>query len=1757
MDHIKNQAAAIALLKELFQEMCSSRRMLKPILTEIVKALDDNLFVDADSAEVKALLDLIVKMQSRFSEIDELKSAAASKNVGKLESAIQNMDNKNIVNEMKAVLIRFKDLQCSSTDEGVIESAKKLQRQAHKLFLRADKLPLEEFVNEGQKFKHIVEMINDPSKISSAAYLEIQRAFPDNNLLVFSLMSNTLKVEEPEPPLSSEDIDEPKNSEVQLKAFSKIIKPFKEDLEALLVNESDFVIENAELKKQMTFKSFNNKLRSYVEGSESDFFPVLRNLNNSRVFALNEPNGEDFNGYNYNPIAPSIGAKLFQWGAVSKVYWHELSFYYLNDYGREMLTKMFPPKDGKNSPKKPQRRSMVQYIRRFIFLSIFNKLGIDKKNYQIDGDSSRFWIRTRLVENGNARVYMAMSLMMLEKEYWVEHVCDFISSVERELDNGNELKAVFMITTLDVKSTMLWLRAFKKLGVKNTFAILLEGRKVTYYDIEGDSIAFDDMIRYLHEDEFDTFADYKKKYIKKTRGRGRKKAADADVEPVKAEEVAKKKRVGRSKKVEPKKPEAVQDDIVEEETADVEEVPETIPEEVPETIPEEVLETIPEEKVEEPVVEPEPVANDESIFMLPTELDGKFKVDEFFIKGLVQNAIALFSRGSAARGLLELHVLRLREELKFVSVIDVPEKSLEWFGGLTTLTAVALDDPLMQSERKNVVPLDFCEMFFRRPAPFDGFDADYLKNFFMATFLIKQSYAPDMNGIYELSGRQTQFLSDKSNDALKLCPSIKKLITLFKDFTDKTKLSFASSMHIDHAGLQSRFDAAMNLIEQARGRSFSTLRASSKHPRVKILSRQLYDTDGIIKKMLDLNDTTPDKLLNFCNQFMAEDAPLYEGFRAVDDELFSEQKVGDYLDDVWDSIKVDSHRSENFTGKERAKQINAFIQTLTALMSYAVAKLELDSIGNGSPAPVNEALNLIDGIVEEGNALLRGADINRIGPALLLTFLKQLRALIEEKASTTFYRECLLGSKYIELSSTGLPELDNIGALRYSFACRVFEYEGGLGTLTVEEAVQSAYETALRSYDLGVFEQLVGNYREQLSISDEKIKQIRAAALNQVGRRIEILNREFLHNLELERHYARLLNPDDIDYYLTAVETARAHFSETNNAGLFERFINAINVGISRNAEAYATALRNRSDSINDQSTRAIIERLIENGRLNVAEDYINEGDAMIELSSDGGLDDFLDSYESIFNVCVKNKNEPLEKILASLKRDLKDEQLREFAEAWQNLSSKTFAIPSLLRQLSFDGAVPETVRKQSNNQLEFHASFDGAPTSFTMFNSRLTTEGLDFVYMPYAVTVEQLIDALKKLDRRQCSAVCLLNMALSLAERRKLAQALKLRAELSNIIVIDRVLAVYLTAFEQSERREKLLSAALPFANVNPYVGSSNEIFIGREKELEALSDINGPTFLVGGRGIGKTALLDQLIKIEHKPTEGVYVLKTDGADWDRIRANAIELLKSNDTEKVLLVLDINKTFASIKGTAPEMFIRLREEYAGRFKYIVTAHHDSPLGSDAVKLKPFTPEEASRMTVEPLSLLGLKVTDIGIMRSVWVQANYYPGLLKYCCGKIIEAIADNYERKNFDATKNPPYEFDDEFLRNMLQSHDLHAELNRRLIETLRDEQEDYYYVLMLAIAYSSYDDAKQAVDLYRIKEMCLLADLEDMADMNDEVMELLLEEMNELKLIRRTGDHYELYRSAYRYLFGSNNGQLEALLKDCLKRRLAEAKQ
>lgn len=98
--------------------------------------------------------------------------------------------------------------------------------------------------------------------------------------------------------------------------------------------------------------------------------------------------------------------------------------------------------------------------------------------------------------------------------------------------------------------------------------------------------------------------------------------------------------------------------------------------------------------------------------------------------------------------------------------------------------------------------------------------------------------------------------------------------------------------------------------------------------------------------------------------------------------------------------------------------------------------------------------------------------------------------------------------------------------------------------------------------------------------------------------------------------------------------------------------------------------------------------------------------------------------------------------------------------------------------------------------------------------------------------------------------------------------------------LVLDEPLMIYL-GFEETERLQAFFECTLPYTSINPFMGrkgdTSHEMFFGRTSERGRLEDPNGPASIFGGRWIGKTALLHEIIYHNQHPEQKSFAVLTD----------------------------------------------------------------------------------------------------------------------------------------------------------------------------------------------------------------------------------------------------------------------------------------
>ncbi|MBQ9487733.1 MAG: hypothetical protein IJU91_08055, partial [Selenomonadaceae bacterium] len=1086
--------------------------------------------------------------------------------------------------------------------------------------------------------------------------------------------------------------------------------------------------------------------------------------------------------------------------------------------------------------------------------------------------------------------------------------------------------------------------------------------------------------------------------------------------------------------------------------------------------------------------------------------------------------------------------------------------------------------------------------------------------------MIKSFFAPSDPTSYQIQKAWRQINEDKVNTALKAYPAAKTLISLFNNFTEKTHRAFADCLVGAGNSNEDNFKNALAQVKTAENIADSVLHSDVNHRRVKDVIQQIFSNNGLVRKYLSVDVYTTDELLDFCRQFENTDltAVISKPAAQIDENLFSEDEIDDFLDYVWNNPQVTLVRKERepFKGPKRRRVTGVMKQCLTALLNYIYAKRNLaTSSSSGKPsAPVERAQEIL---AELKKQVARTDKKAGLGQIIFKHFIENFEKKLNGESAVISYRECILTSSYIELEND-VPTIESFGVTEFSLKERVKNFENEMRAKTFSDALKSAYETALRNYDCGILQHLVKFYLPQLGVTEEEVKRKLNGLDKQVDRQIERLYTDFLSDLELARNYSRITDQEKIEFYINAAVDARRHFTQTKNAGLFNRFIKACTQSIDKTSIPQKNALIARLKKMEEQLEQnlsdgetldsrypilANIRRQIELMNLTVAEDYMNRletegGNLLTELDVTGydlsTLENFLREYETLYRA-ILNANGSVEGAFKQRfhggRVNRETQNALDYLRGWQGIhSGQNSAIESsiidILAHFGYTGAKISAKNIDTLNQKSYTITFDepikareSYPHPFAVFGTEIYNKGLEVVYLGANRRYDNIAQVLGEstVDR---GTICLADTSMTLPERRNLAKIMKLTTNLKNILLIDKVMALYLAGFDDANRGKRMLQTVLPFSRVQPYTTGgvvAPEMFIGRSEELDQIRDMSGPVFVYGGRQLGKSALLRQVRNIEHNPRQLCYAffidlknlncdqtlsriveelsnakLIGDAQNWEEFSFKMRKLLNGQfggitKPKKLMLLMDESDAFLSDKDSerAINVLRSLLVTFNGQFKFVLAGLHkvirfeqNSSFGNlNHISVLPFKPSDAMELLVKPMSWLGFRISDESLISAIFSRTNYYPGSIQYYCKMLVDAVGANYTKQNFDVVKNPPYTLDDEYLKNVLGNREFQEEIRQKFQITLCLDDDNYYEILALAVAMAYYENGRPiGVSIGDIKDYCLMCGVEKIGKLTDIELLSLLDEMVTLNILRRTNEgKYEFNRYAFWHMMGT----------------------
>ena len=311
--------------------------------------------------------------------------------------------------------------------------------------------------------------------------------------------------------------------------------------------------------------------------------------------------------------------------------------------------------------------------------------------------------------------------------------------------------------------------------------------------------------------------------------------------------------------------------------------------------------------------------------------------------------------------------------------------------------------------------------------------------------------------------------------------------------------------------------------------------------------------------------------------------------------------------------------------------------------------------------------------------------------------------------------------------------------------------------------------------------------------------------------------------------------------------------------------------------------------------------------------------------------------------------------------------------------------------------------------------------------------------------------------------------------------------------LIIDQCLLLWLGAFRALERTKALFGAGLAGGNLNPYTpeiaGSvPPEMFYGRTKDIENLGRQDGPCIIFGGRQLGKSALLLQVIRQHHNPQEERYVLYAGLKHG----ANILETIRKLLVESGLLKASVprERTYAAIKELLAEQKNRrfiflldecdafleedsrhrfeqtnqvrdLMAETGRRFKVVLTGLHNvqrfqripnQPLAhfGEPICIGPLDPASAAQLIQRPLEALGYRFEPANLVQRILASTNYHPSLIQLVCHDIVEHMLTSGRF----GPATPPFIIDEEVIATVYRKAGLAERMRARFDWTLDLDQ-------------------------------------------------------------------------------------------------------
>lgn len=982
-----------------------------------------------------------------------------------------------------------------------------------------------------------------------------------------------------------------------------------------------------------------------------------------------------------------------------------------------------------------------------------------------------------------------------------------------------------------------------------------------------------------------------------------------------------------------------------------------------------------------------------------------------------------------------------------------------------------------------------------------------------------------------------------------------------------------------------------------------------------------------------------DSELRLCMEIIADDnrkdrdfvKSIYNSYciQGEAPKIIDMDRIENKIDDMWRAAceGKSTSRIRKLGSEPRKKAQDGFRDRLALMqkwLSYDDGKVDSDVLFR-LKAKRNALMEIVDELESAGTATMPSQ-----GAVVLRWMLKSLGDRLHAREANSPIFASLLKTGYISLDDDMLPVID--GTLN-----RVLYYEPWRNAIkhlsspmrSFEEVRELILDSDSEFFDnlmqLSHVNALIANSAAEYEVTPTHIEQAEKAAEGETEK--------FQDRLEIYFAYG-LINEIQKEDLASCVSAFQDLFFSGHDYGRWRQFLKALSSQVDAMAAPQGKELRTRLDghkaALKRDARSSLLEEaerlLVEERNFTVVEDYLNryEGgqaeltdELSIQLHDPDLFSEFISDevFKPLYDFCIKSKGTPLPSFGKSFIKNRypadwttrQKESSENLVASWPIRSDryKGEMLAELMKSIGFKvRGVPEQVKKEKREL--YRVIVKPEVSDRTDYRHPISAFGTQ-VKSPMNVlilyghhTPQEIIDVVAA-ESIVGIAIVFINYPISLADRRQMAEIFHTRkSRLTSFLLVDQVLALHLALHQETERMPLMLKCTLPFTYYQPFVRdggpTADEMFCGRERELQTIIDPNGASVVYGGRQLGKTALLERAKSLRMKPENKEYAVYVSILSCDNEESVSLtiseamrraklnlpdcrslrevckgidDIMRTEAAARILLLIDESDNFLSAISDdgymALQPMVELKRATKNNFKFVLAGLHNVSRAKNATAkngifgqlgeplcIKPLTPNEALQLISRPLTYLGFQVDRYPHLETILTSTNYYPGILQFFGYTLVETMTKQYGDYYRAADGNPPYTLHREQLGAIMNRADLNNSIKEKFRWSL--ELDPRYFMIARCIALMCYDSEGQP-DSVDIRKGFLADEIKTWADdlgilcLQEETPQSyanLLDEMVDMGiLVKPIQDvaRYRLRRNSFLNIIGSD---LDTVLED-----------